>query len=47
MSDRGANEERGPFLDLILIHEDLIGKVKIKGSFGWSGHEMVEFRILR
>jgi len=35
-------------LDLILTNKQgLIGDVKIKGSFGCSGHEMVEFRILR
>ena len=27
--------------------EGLVGNVKLKGSFGCSDHEMVEFKILR
>ena len=27
--------------------EGLVGNVKLKGSLGYSDHEMVEFRILR
>ncbi|GAB0208089.1 hypothetical protein GRJ2_003274600 [Grus japonensis] len=35
-------------LDLILTSkEGLVGDVKLKGSLGYSDHEMVEFRILR
>ncbi|GAB0205608.1 hypothetical protein GRJ2_003026400 [Grus japonensis] len=35
-------------LDLVLTNkEDLVGDVKLKGSLGCSGHEMVEFKILR
>ncbi|GAB0181533.1 hypothetical protein GRJ2_000618600 [Grus japonensis] len=35
-------------LDLVLTNkEGLAGNVKLKGSLGCSGHEMVEFKILR
>lgn len=35
-------------LDLVLTNkEGLVGNVKLKGSFGCSVHEMVEFKILR
>ncbi|GAB0177124.1 hypothetical protein GRJ2_000177600 [Grus japonensis] len=35
-------------LDLVLTNKEvLVGNVKLKGSLGCSGHEMVEFRILR
>ncbi|KAM9653655.1 uncharacterized protein ACIBXB_010484 [Morphnus guianensis] len=39
---------RGAMLDLILTSkEGLVGNVKLKGSLGYSDHEMVEFKILR
>ncbi|PKU44220.1 glycerol kinase [Limosa lapponica baueri] len=39
---------RNDLLDLILTKKQgLIGDMKIKSSLGCSGHEMVEFRILR
>ena len=35
-------------LNLVLTNkEGLVGNVKLKGSLGCSGHEMVEFKILR
>jgi len=35
-------------LDLVLTNKvRLVGNVKLKGSFGCSDHEMVEFKILR
>ncbi|GAB0178861.1 hypothetical protein GRJ2_000351400 [Grus japonensis] len=38
---------RGAMLDLVLTSkEGLVGNVKLKGSFGCSDHEMVEFKIL-
>jgi len=38
---------RGVLLDLVLTNKDgLVEDVKIAGSLGCSGHEMVEFRIL-
>ncbi|GAB0209929.1 mitochondrial enolase superfamily member 1 [Grus japonensis] len=39
---------RDAMLDLVLTNkEGLVGNVKLKGSFGCSDHEMVEFKILR
>ncbi|GAB0183006.1 hypothetical protein GRJ2_000765900 [Grus japonensis] len=39
---------RGAMLDLVLTNkEGLVGNVKLKGSLGCNGHEMVEFKILR
>ncbi|GAB0176447.1 mitochondrial enolase superfamily member 1 [Grus japonensis] len=39
---------RGAMLDLILTNkEGLVGDVKLKGSLGYSDHELVEFRIPR
>ncbi|GAB0192596.1 hypothetical protein GRJ2_001724900 [Grus japonensis] len=39
---------RGAMLDLVLTNkEGLVGNVKLKGSFDYSDHEMVEFKILR
>jgi len=39
---------RGAMLDLVLTNkEGLVGNVRLKGSLGCSGHEMVEFKILR
>lgn len=39
---------RGATLDLVLNNkEKLVGSVKLKGSLGSCGHEMVEFKILR
>ncbi|PKU31806.1 dtw domain-containing protein 2 [Limosa lapponica baueri] len=39
---------KGTVLDLDLTNkEGLVGNVKLKGSLGCSGHEMVEFKILR
>ncbi|GAB0203511.1 hypothetical protein GRJ2_002816700 [Grus japonensis] len=39
---------RGAMLDLVLTNkEGLVGDVKLKGSLGYSDHEMVEFEILR
>ncbi|PKU40674.1 glycerol kinase [Limosa lapponica baueri] len=39
---------RGAMLDLALTsQEGLVGNVKLKGSLGCSGHELVEFKILR
>ena len=35
-------------LDLVLTNkEGPVGNVKLKGSLGYSDHEMVEFKILR
>ena len=35
-------------LDLVLTNkEGLVGNVKLKGSLGYSDHEVVEFKILR
>jgi len=35
-------------LNLVLTNkEGLVGNVKVKGSLGFSDHEMVEFNILR
>ncbi|PKU41149.1 hypothetical protein llap_8554 [Limosa lapponica baueri] len=35
-------------LDLVLTNkEGLVGNVKLKGSLGYSDHEMVQFKILR
>ena len=35
-------------LDLVLTNkEGLVGNVKLKGSLGCSGHEIVEFKIPR
>lgn len=40
--------KRGALLDLILLNkEGLTGVVKVKGTLGYSDHEMVEFRVLR
>ncbi|GAB0199565.1 hypothetical protein GRJ2_002421900 [Grus japonensis] len=39
--------KRGAVLDLILTNKQGLGGVEIKGSFGCSDYEMVEFRILR
>ncbi|XP_010179874.1 PREDICTED: protein FAM178A-like [Mesitornis unicolor] len=39
---------KGAILDLVLTSkEGLMGNVKLKGSLGCSGHEMVEFKIVR
>ena len=39
---------RGAMLDLVLTNkEGLVGNVKLKGSLGYSDHEVVEFKILR
>ncbi|KAK4814166.1 hypothetical protein QYF61_009984 [Mycteria americana] len=39
---------RGAMLDLVLTNkEGLVGNMKLKGSFGCSDHEMVEFKILK
>ncbi|GAB0190424.1 hypothetical protein GRJ2_001507700 [Grus japonensis] len=39
---------RSAMLDLIFTNkEGLVGDIKLKGSLGYSDHEMVEFRILR
>ncbi|GAB0180427.1 hypothetical protein GRJ2_000508000 [Grus japonensis] len=39
---------RGAMLDLVLTNkEGLVGNVKLRGSLGYSDHEMVEFKILR
>ncbi|PKU36537.1 glycerol kinase [Limosa lapponica baueri] len=39
---------KGAMLDLILTNkEELVGKVKFKGSLSCSDHEMAEFKILR
>ncbi|GAB0186773.1 hypothetical protein GRJ2_001142600 [Grus japonensis] len=39
---------RGAMLDLVLTNEEeLVGNVKLKGSFGCSDHETVESKILR
>jgi len=39
---------RGAMLDLVLTNkEGLVGNVKLKSSLGCSGHEVVEFKILR
>jgi len=39
---------RGAILDLFLTNkEGLVGNVKLKGSLGFSDHEMEEFKILR
>jgi len=40
--------KRGAILDLVLTNkEGLVGNVKVKGSLGCSGHEMMQFKILR
>ena len=39
--------KRGAVLELVLTNmEELLGNVKLKGSLGCSGHEMVDFEIL-
>ncbi|GAB0193035.1 hypothetical protein GRJ2_001768800 [Grus japonensis] len=39
---------RGAMLDFVLTNkEGLVENVKLKGSLGYSDHEMVEFKILR
>ncbi|PKU42677.1 rna-directed dna polymerase from mobile element jockey-like [Limosa lapponica baueri] len=39
---------RGALLDLVLTNkEGLVGNMKLKGSFGYSDHEMIDFKILR
>lgn len=37
--------KRGAMLDLVLSKkEELVGNVNLKGSLGFSDHEMVEFQ---
>ena len=39
---------KGAMLDIVLANKRwLVSNVKLKGSLGCSGHEMVEFKILR
>lgn len=39
--------KRGALLDLIVTNKGLAGNVKVKGSFVYHDHGMVEFRITR
>ncbi|GAB0199701.1 hypothetical protein GRJ2_002435500 [Grus japonensis] len=42
------SKRKGAMLDLVLTNKErLVGNVKLKGSFGCSDHETVEFKILR
>lgn len=43
----GKPTRRGALLDLVLKTKELIGTFKVKGSLGYSDHEMVKFRMLR
>ncbi|PKU42006.1 hypothetical protein llap_7684 [Limosa lapponica baueri] len=45
---QGTEEQRrGAVLGFTTTKEGLVGNVKLKGSLGFSDHEMVEFKILR
>lgn len=43
-----ANEGKDALLDLVLTSkEELVGNVKVGGSLGCNGYEVVKLRILR